>query len=88
MEVVFLQTFENDVKRIQDKSLLRKLKDVILTLENSNNLREIVGIRKITGSNTAFRLRIRDYRLGLYYENGIIELCRFVHRKDIYKLFP
>jgi mRNA-degrading endonuclease RelE of RelBE toxin-antitoxin system len=88
MEVVFLQSFENDLKKVQDKSLLKKLKDTIINLENSKSLSEVANIKKIKGSQSAFRLRIKDYRLGLFYENGTIELCRFVHRKDIYKLFP
>jgi mRNA-degrading endonuclease RelE of RelBE toxin-antitoxin system len=88
MEVVFLQSFENDLKKVQDKSLLKKLKDTIINLENSKSLSEVANIKKIKGSHSAFRLRIKDYRLGLFYENGVIELCRFVHRKDIYKLFP
>lgn len=88
MELVFLNSFENDLKRIMDKSMLKILKEIVIQLENSNSLSEIENIKKIKGSKTAFRLRINDYRLGFYFENGIIELCRFVHRKDIYKLFP
>lgn len=88
MEVLFLHTFENDLKKINDKSLLNKLKNIIISIENANSLSEIENIMKIKGSKSAFRLRINDFRLGFYYENGIIELCRFVHRKDIYKLFP
>lgn len=88
MKVSFLHTFENDLKRVQDKLLLNKLKNLIISLENANSLSEIESVKKIKGSKSAFRIRINDFRLGFFYEEGTIELCRFVHRKDIYKLFP
>ena len=88
MEVLFLHTFENDLKKIYDKPLLKKLKNIIISIEEANSLSEIESVKKIKGSKSAFRIRINDFRLGFYYEEGTIELCRFVHRKDIYKLFP
>lgn len=88
MELVFLHTFESDLKKLKDKSISSRLKEIIILLENSNDIRDIENIKNIKGSKYAYRLRINDYRLGFYYEKGVIELCRFVHRKDIYKLFP
>ncbi|MBK6701349.1 MAG: type II toxin-antitoxin system RelE/ParE family toxin [Saprospiraceae bacterium] len=61
---------------------------MISTIEISNHLNEISGIKKLKGHKSAYRIRIGDYRIGLFYEKNHVELARIVHRKDIYNLFP
>lgn len=34
------------------------------------------------------RLRIGDYRLGMIVEGEVVEIVRFLHRRDIYRYFP
>lgn len=45
-------------------------------------------IKKLKGHDIYYRLKILDYRLGFSYENGEINIIRFLYRKEIYKLFP
>ena len=40
------------------------------------------------GYKDFYRIRIGDYRLGLYTENHHVILSRLLPRKDIYKRFP
>lgn len=40
------------------------------------------------GFRNAFRIRIKDYRLGFYLEKDTILISRLLNRKDIYKYFP
>jgi mRNA interferase RelE/StbE len=88
MEVVFLRSFVNDIKKINDKSLKAKIKDFILQLENADTLNDVAGIIKMQGFSTAYRYRIGDYRIGFFISENSIELARFVKRNDIYKVFP
>ena len=44
--------------------------------------------RKITGFKNAYRIKLADYRIGFFFEKGIIEFARIMHRKEIYKFFP
>ena len=88
MTVVFLGKFSRDLDDILDSDLKRAVQEAILAMEAAPTLQAFPNIRKMSGFKTAYRVRIRDYRLGLYFENGIIELARFKHRKDIYKVFP
>ncbi len=39
-------------------------------------------------SKFAYRIKIGDYRIGIFVESKVVEMARFVHRKDIYKVFP
>ena len=88
MEVIFLRSFFKDIKKIKDQRLKQKVKDLIVSLENAETLEEVPNVIKMKGYAIAFRARIADYRLGLYYENQVIEIARFVKRNDIYKVFP
>ena len=57
-------------------------------MEKTDSLERIPNTKKLKGHKTAYRARIGDYRLGFFFENSTLTLARFVHRKDIYKLFP
>ena len=48
----------------------------------------IVNLKKLKGFKTAYRIRIGDYRIGVFIDGDIVEFARVVHRKDIYRLFP
>ena len=88
MEVVFLKEFSRDINSINSKSVRLSLKRVIERIELADALTKIPNTKKLQGHKTAYRTRVGNYRLGFFFENEIVILARFVHRKDIYKLFP
>jgi mRNA interferase RelE/StbE len=88
LKIIFKQSLARDLKRIRNKSLLRKVRDVIEQIELAPSLDEIGDVRKISDSKVYYRIRISDYRLGLRLESDTVTLIRFLHRKDIYRYFP
>ena len=88
MKIEFLKRFSKDIDDLTVKSVKSALKKVIESIENADTLTEIPKTKKLQGPNTAYRIRVGDFRLGFFYENKTIILARFVNRKDIYKLFP
>lgn len=40
------------------------------------------------GSESYYRIKLGDYRLGLRVENNKLIIIRFLHRKEIYRYFP
>jgi len=61
---------------------------MILLLEQADSLTDIPNLKKLKGHKSAYRIKIGDYRIGLFAEGLDIELARLVHRRDIYKVFP
>ncbi len=59
-------------------------KDVI----TFNALSEIHNLKKLTGYQLYYRIKIGDYRIGLKFENQLLVFERVLHRKDIYNFFP
>jgi mRNA-degrading endonuclease RelE of RelBE toxin-antitoxin system len=88
MEVIYLKSLEKDLKKIKDKKLLKSLANVFINLEEVNTLFEISSVKKLSGHPEAYRIRVGDYRLGLFYSEETITIARFMKRNDIYKLFP
>ena len=88
MRVTFRESFTKDLSFIRDQALLKRIRQIIEHLENSKSPSEIHGIKKLQGSKTAYRIRSGDYRMGMFIEEGCIEVTRFLHRKEIYRRFP
>jgi mRNA interferase RelE/StbE len=88
MKVEFLEQFDKDLDRIKDKPVHSALLKLIGLLEEANSLAEIPNLKKLQGFKNIYRIRIRDYRVGLIIEKKTIELARILHRKDIYNKFP
>ena len=88
MNVIYLESLAKDLKKIKNKKLLKSLSQVFTTLEETDDLFKISSLKKLSGHPDAYRVRIGDYRLGIYYSDNEITIARFVKRNDIYKLFP
>lgn len=88
MKVEFLRQFSKDLDRINDKPILSKLLNIIEETKAANSIQEISNLKKLKGFEDAYRIRIGDFRLGLFISKDLVEFARFLHRKDIYKYFP
>ncbi|CAN5357523.1 hypothetical protein BH11BAC3_BH11BAC3_40400 [soil metagenome] len=88
MKVEFLKKFSKDLDNLKIKQVKRSLIQLIELMEVVDSLEMIPNTKKLKGHKTAYRTRVGDYRLGFFFENSTISLARFLHRKDIYKIFP
>jgi len=88
MKVEFLKKFSKDLDDVRARPVKQALIRVIELMEETDSLDKIPNTKKLKGHKTAYRTRVGDYRLGFFFENPTILLARFVHRKDIYKIFP
>ena len=88
MQVVFRDSFYKDLDKLSDKSVKKKLVAIIDRVEAAASLNDIPNLKKLQGFNQYYRIRIGDYRLGIYHDKNKIEFVRLLLRKDIYKYFP
>jgi len=88
MRVVSTDSFNRDIARIREKELALKVESAIRKIELAEALNKISGLKKLSGSKNAFRIRVGDYRIGFYIINETIQLTILAHRKEIYKRFP
>ena len=88
MHIEVTSNFNKDISKLRDKKLILAVKAALQELEHANNLTEVANVKKLQGKPNYFRLRINDYRLGIFVENNKVTIARFLHRKEIYRYFP
>lgn len=88
MKIAFLNKFYKDLDKITTPKVKKDISVTIEDVEKAKSLKDIRNIKKLKTSKIAYRIKIGDYRIGLYYENNCIEFARVVHRKEIYRVFP
>ena len=89
MRLRYAKRFEKDIEDVRhNPEIKRRLAAVIQNLKTIGSFRELHGIRKIEGYENYYRLRVGDYRLGIKLVIDVVELIRFLHRKEIYRRFP
>ena len=52
------------------------------------NLKDIPNLKKLSGYKNVYRIRVGEYRIGLYVEEDTIVFARILPRKEIYRFFP
>ena len=88
MKVQFTNAFDRDLSKIKDKKVAAQILSAVGTMKSANSLTEIAGVKKMHGATNAFRMRVKDFRIGFYFEKDSILISRVLNRKDIYKYFP
>ncbi len=89
MKVQFDESFLKSLKKLKDKKVREKLRELIINFEDCENLSEIPNIKKMQGYETYYRVRLGDYRVGFELQTDKSILFILVaHRKEIYRFFP
>ena len=88
MNVHFKKLFLKELDKIRDKRLKDAVYASILNVEHAQNLSQVKNLKKLTGFESHYRIRVGDYRIGLKVEGVTVFFAAFSHRKDIYKRFP
>ena len=88
MQVEFLAKFNRDIDRIHLKSVKKSLAEIIDQVKASNSISQIPNLKKLKGFRSAYRIRMGEYRIGIFIEGNHIEFARILHRKEIYRYFP
>jgi len=88
MKTAFRTSFNRDLKAISDKKILLEVEKVIIKIEACENLNSIKNLKKMAGEGGFFRIKVKDYRIGLLLDYHEVTLVRCLQRKDMYKYFP
>jgi len=88
LKVDFKRSFIRDLKRVKEMPIKHLVGETIELVERAQHTQEIKNIKKLRASESHYRIRIGDYRIGLLLEDDTFIFVRFLHRKDLYKYFP
>ncbi len=82
------KSFQKDTTKINQEPLKKEIINIIRKIQEAKQLTEISNCKKIRGGKNLYRIRVKDYRIGMVKKGKQVHLIRFLHRKDIYKYFP
>ena len=89
MELRFKGQFKRDIDKIENREVLKELRDTILRIKKASDLSQIKNLVKLKNYRTHYRIRIHtDYRIGIVIRRNVIWFARFGHRSIFYKKFP
>ena len=87
MEIEFDKVFKKDSLNLPSH-LIKAVSSLVLEVQKCESLKSIAGIKKLKGLKLHYRVRLGDYRIGLYLDKNKVVFSRVLHRKDIYRYFP
>jgi mRNA interferase RelE/StbE len=88
MKILFEESFEKDLKKIKSSSVKKRLKSLLSHIEEIQTIHKIPHLKKLKGTDSYYRIRLSDYRIGVEIQADTIIFVRILHRKDIYRYFP
>ena len=88
MKAEFKKSFLKELQKLRKKGLKNSIAECIVQVESAQTINQIRNIKKLTGFDDYYRIRIGDYRIGLKIDAETVYFVVFEHRKDIYKKFP
>jgi mRNA-degrading endonuclease RelE of RelBE toxin-antitoxin system len=88
MKTGFLKSFSKDLDSINQPNVKNDIYKAIENVENAKSPREIKNLKKLKKLKNAFRIKIGDYRIGIFIVKDTVEFARVVHRNLIYHIFP
>jgi mRNA interferase RelE/StbE len=88
LKVAFRESFLRDLRAIKDQNVLRRIREVIVDVEQVNKPTDIPNLKKLKGERQYYRIRIGEHRVGLKIEADTVTFVRVLNRKEIYRYFP
>lgn len=88
MITTFSERFLKDIAKLPNTTAKTAVAHIIEAVEAATTMVELTGLKKLQGFKNAYRIRLGDYRIGIFITGTHVEFARVVHRRDIYRLFP
>lgn len=89
MDVLYRKAFLKDLKKLKNRPAYDRIFQFAFSdLPKSKTLKDMTGVKAMSGYPNRYRIRIGDYRIGVEHSGDNIELVRVIHRRDFYRYFP
>lgn len=89
-QVAYKPTFLRELAKLPPR--VRKQVEALAfeTMPKTANPYAVPGVEKLEGYREYYKVRFGDYRVGLRLDKKVkvIEFCRVLHRRDLYRYFP
>jgi len=84
----FRKGFARDLKKVKDQAMLDRINVAIEGVEAAAGLHQIAHLKKMGGTRDFYRIRVGDFRIGIFVEGDAVVFVRCLPRADLYRFFP
>ena len=84
----FRNSFLKDIKKVKQTAIKSLVKKVIEDCEQADTISDIPHCEPLHSRGKFFKIKHRQYRLGVYIDKGTVEFLKFGTRQNFYKDFP
>ncbi|MBV6621768.1 MAG: type II toxin-antitoxin system RelE/ParE family toxin [Rivularia sp. (in: Bacteria)] len=89
MNTEYLPGFLKDIKTLKSTPYFESIKSLVFEeIPLLESFEEVSNLKKLTGYDNTYRIRVGNYRIGLTFDGDMITFYRVLHRKDFYRYFP
>ncbi len=68
MKLEISKAFQKSFNRLKDKQLASAILTVVEQVSQAEQLSDINNLKKLTGHDSAYRIRVGNYRIGVFVE--------------------
>ena len=87
MKVEITRKFKKQIESCDNITIRKKVGMILADVVKCDSLKEIKGLKKLKTPGSYFRIRVNDYRIGIFLQGETVYFAAFDHRSDIYKYF-
>jgi mRNA interferase RelE/StbE len=85
----YLPSFIRDLKALKKTPIYNSIKAIAFEeVPKYDSSAQINNLKKLKGNDSAYRIRVGDYRMGVFIDNETITFACVQHRRDIDRYFP
>jgi mRNA-degrading endonuclease RelE of RelBE toxin-antitoxin system len=89
MKYQIAKRFKKDLDKINDKKILAKVRKCIEAIGSSQALSDIPDLEALKGFSGYYRIKFDySYRIGIFWDDEVIEILKIESREGFYKNFP
>ena len=88
MQIEITHRFQKQLASCTDHRLAKRVIRVIEEVIVAESLNQVKNLKKLSGFDNLYRIRIGSYRLGIMIEKGTVIFAAFEHRSRMYNKFP
>lgn len=88
MRVLYKKAFLKDLEHLPVDLRDVVCREAFQVVPRLSSIHEHEHLRKLSGYENFYRIRIGSYRIGIELRGDTIVFYRVLHRKDIYSYFP
>ncbi|MFO8040378.1 MAG: type II toxin-antitoxin system RelE/ParE family toxin [Sodalinema sp.] len=89
MKTEYKPSFLKDLKALKSTPRFETIKALAFTeIPNLLKFEEIGNLKKLKGDENAYRIRLGDYRIEIFFDCETVTFARVLHRQEIYRYFP